>query len=126
VDVMDGLKISPKQKKDDTSLSPEPTKKPTIDLNKEPISLNMEGSRTTFRGPPGLKERIDVLLREVALETGVSFTRNDFILNGIRFYIRYLLQARSGKDLLGRLKEEFRELDVPKTEGIVEEPTEAT
>lgn len=66
-----------------------------------------EGERGSVRTPPGLRERISDFLRKVELETEVAFTRNEFVLNAVRFYLRYLLQARTTKELVDRLREQF-------------------
>lgn len=66
----------------------------------------------SFRGPFGLRTAIDNLLVEILAETGIKFSRNEFILNAIRYYIRYILQAKSIPDVTERLRQEFKLVDV--------------
>ena len=66
-----------------------------------------KGERGSIRTPLGLRDRISKLLKELEMETGVVFTRNEFVLNAIRFYTRHLLRSRSTDDLLERMREEF-------------------
>ena len=67
----------------------------------ENIALNMHppSGRTTIRAPKGLKEEIDALLILIKEHTGVTFTRNDFMLKAIKHYIAHLYESKSIKDL---------------------------
>lgn len=61
------------------------------------------GSVTT---PYGLKARVDELLAFVYETTGAKFSRNDFIVKAIRFYLQHLLEAKSKKDLVKKMESE--------------------
>lgn len=68
----------------------------------------------------GLKEQIDNLLRQILIDTGVSFKRNGFILNAIRYYIRYLSGATNKDELVAMMKEEFKIISEPEIESTSE------
>ena len=80
----------------------------------KPIGLYWgKGVHASFRGPVGLKDKVDAFLKELALQTGVEFSRNDFILNAIRYYLRYLLQSRTTEGVLDKMRQDFGTLDLP-------------
>jgi len=96
--------------------------KPSKSENDEHVSINFGKKDVgSLRAPVGLKDQIDNFLRELLIETGVQVSRNAFILNACRFYLRYLLQAISTQDLVKRLKEEFKLLDEKENGSKIEE-----
>ena len=72
-----------------------------------------KGVAGTFRGPAGLRAAIDEFLRELHHETGISFTRNEFMLNAFRYYLRYLMRLQSEREIAQALKEPMDSLDEP-------------
>ena len=95
-------------------MSPEtmPTSTAKKDEKNLPITINFGHHKmSSLYGPTGLKERIDEFLRELWSETGVKFSRNQFILNAIRYYLRHLIQTDTLEDIVGRMKEELKMVD---------------
>lgn len=66
---------------------------------------NLEGG-TSVRTPYGLRDKIDELLGYIQKTTGAKFSRNDFIVRAIKFYLADLLQARSKRELVEKIRSE--------------------
>ncbi len=49
-----------------------------------------EGDETSIRSPHGLKTAIDEILVAIKELRGVTFSRNQFIINAIRHYLNFL------------------------------------
>lgn len=69
-----------------------------------PMHWPGEKGRSSARTPKGLKAKVDELLRFIYETTGAKFTRNEFIIKAIRFYLAHLLQAKSKKDLVEKIE----------------------
>lgn len=65
-----------------------------------------EPGRSSVRAPNGLKAKVDELLSFIYESTGAEFSRNEFIIKAIRFYLSYLLKAKSKKDLVAKIETE--------------------
>ena len=60
---------------------------------------------TSLRGPLHLKEQIDHLLRIINKQTGVKFSRNEFIIKSIRHYLIFLSELPSIKKIISSMEE---------------------
>ena len=113
--------------KEPTSDLPSDTPKSTGETETDSISFSFDGQKegmTTFRGPLGLRQRIDDFLRRLAVETKCDWSRTDFILNAIRFYVKHLMQFNRIAEFEKALTEKIDIGEIPlESETTTEEKT---
>ena len=68
-----------------------------------PVHWTGEKGRSSVRAPKGLKTEVDEFLDMLYEETGVRFSRNEFIMTSIKRMLEYLVESKSKKDLLERI-----------------------
>lgn len=74
----------------------------------ELLSLYWPGAdnkRQGVRMPRGLKQKVDDLLHYIYEKTGAKFSRNEFIIKAVCFYLRHLIQSKNKKELLKQMEE---------------------
>ncbi len=77
--------------------------------DKDTLSIYLPGSkgRGNVSLEKGLKAAIDEMLSEIYKETGHKFSRNDFIVKSIKFYLHHLLSMPSITEFSEELKKKY-------------------
>jgi metal-responsive CopG/Arc/MetJ family transcriptional regulator len=57
-------------------------------------------STTSIVTPENLRGQIDDVLAYIHIKTKVKFSRNEFIMKALRFYLEYLLQLSNSKEVI--------------------------
>lgn len=78
-------------------------KKPDSHPNLIPLRWPEEPGRSSIRAPESLKKGLDDIVKGLRDEYGVSINRNSLIMSSIRYFLKYLMQAETDKDLIKRL-----------------------
>ena len=78
-------------------------KKPDSHPNLIPLRWPGEPGRSSIRSPEGFKESLDNLVKLLRDRLGVSINRNALIMRAIQYFLYYLKQAETEKDLIKRL-----------------------
>jgi len=63
-----------------------------------------QGSNLSVAAPDGFKQSMDEILSFIRERTGVKFTRNEFIIKAVKFYLEYLLASKSRAELVEKIE----------------------
>lgn len=70
----------------------------------EVISLDFkDGGMGSVRTPNNLKQAIDKFLTVIEHRTGIKYSRNEFILNAIRWYLEMLSESETKSEIIDKL-----------------------
>jgi len=77
--------------------------------NKDHLAIYFPGDKTV-RGSvelrKGIKEAIDEMLLEIYKVSSIKFSRNDFIVKSIKFYLAHLSEIPDIKNLIEEMQKE--------------------
>jgi hypothetical protein len=63
-----------------------------------------EGTQYSVSGPLGLRDAIDNVRKIIHRETGVKFSRNEFILKALRHYMQTLANHKTVQDAVKEME----------------------
>ncbi len=70
-----------------------------------PIYWPGETGRGSMRAPFGLRAKIDDLMQVIYETTGAKFSRNEFIIKAVRFYLAHLMRSKNKVELIKKIEE---------------------